>query len=535
MRSTLLAALSLGAVLLTGCDDEGDVIVAPDRPRASVRFINAVPDTVISDWRFIDQLPDTPYELGFAFRTMTDYQGAAPGTRPFRIFPGTDNEATQNALIAQDVTLTANTNYTFIHTGFTKPNQTPADQLLVITETVPTVPATDVAVRAMHLGAGMPDVDIYVTRDTGSAVPTIPAGSVTATSFADVTYGETTLYKNITRVASTGAVPLAATPTGYSRPTGSFATDGFLIGDQIFVSGFGTNANDGRARVTGITESKTTGATSLLATATGFERTTGSFVTDGFVANSWVTVSGFADPTNNGRFFIRGVTPTALLTGPTTGLATLGAAVVTSGTPAVTTRSYTRTTGSFVTDGFTVGMTVTASGFSGTNNGVATVAAVSALSLTVTKTPALVDDAPAAGRIISQNTRNAEVAAAERTITADAQLTVAKTPANAQATVGTRTIIGDLYFRAFAARAATPTVRDSLVAQWFAPPGDPANPGLNLQALGGATMGGSAILGLLVPRSVPGTGAPQTAATNSPPTPGFLVPTFIFAIDKHPR
>src|SRR5687767_12127224 len=198
MRSTLLAALSLGAVLLTGCDDDGDVIVAPDRPRASVRFINAVPDTVVSDWRFIDQIVDSPYEVGFAFRAMTDYQGAAPGTRPFRVFPGTDNSSTQNALIAQDVTIAANTNYSFIHTGFSKVGQTPADQLLVVTETVPTVAATDVAVRAMHLGAGMPDVNIYVTHNTGTTVPT-----TSNASWLDVTYGETTPYVHITKVGST--------------------------------------------------------------------------------------------------------------------------------------------------------------------------------------------------------------------------------------------------------------------------------------------------------------------------------------------
>lgn len=43
-------------------------------------------------------------------------------------------------------------------------------------------------------------------------------------------------------VATTGSVTLAATATGYSRSSGSFVTDGFAAGMEITPSGFAANA-----------------------------------------------------------------------------------------------------------------------------------------------------------------------------------------------------------------------------------------------------------------------------------------------------
>jgi hypothetical protein len=174
---------------------------------------------------------------------------------------------------------------------------------------------------------------------------------------------------------------------------------------------------------------------------------------------------------------------------------------------------------------------VTATGFtSAANNGTSVITAVTATRLTVTKTPKTVAEAAAPGRSIAVALNNAEAAgdAANRTVTTDARLTVTRTGAITVAGAAARTITGEIIFRAVAAGTTTP-----IIAEWTAPPGEPASPSANLQALGGATQGGSAILGLLVPRSAHGTGAPQTASTAT--TPGFRVPTFIFAIDKHPR
>jgi hypothetical protein len=54
-------------------------------------------------------------------------------------------------------------------------------------------------------------------------------------------------------VCTTGSTTLAATSTGYTRPVGSFVTDGFAPGMEITASGFATAANNGTGLVTNVT------------------------------------------------------------------------------------------------------------------------------------------------------------------------------------------------------------------------------------------------------------------------------------------
>ena len=62
----------------------------------------------------------------------------------------------------------------------------------------------------------------------------------------------------------------------------------------------------------------TTGSLSLSATATGFARAAGSFVTDGFLVGMELTASGFVVAGNNGSFVITAVTALALSCANTT-------------------------------------------------------------------------------------------------------------------------------------------------------------------------------------------------------------------------
>ena len=60
---------------------------------------------------------------------------------------------------------------------------------------------------------------------------------------------------------STGAQSLSATATGFARAAGSFITDGLAVNDVIVASGFTNAGNNGRFRITALT------ATSITATA----------------------------------------------------------------------------------------------------------------------------------------------------------------------------------------------------------------------------------------------------------------------------
>ncbi len=66
------------------------------------------------------------------------------------------------------------------------------------------------------------------------------------------------------------------------------------------------------ATTTGIPAGATTGSVSLSATATGYARATGSFVTDGFAVGQQITASGFTNSANNGSSVVSAVTATAL-------------------------------------------------------------------------------------------------------------------------------------------------------------------------------------------------------------------------------
>ena len=54
-------------------------------------------------------------------------------------------------------------------------------------------------------------------------------------------------------VATTGSVTLAAITTGYTRTTGSFITDGFTVGSEVTPSGFATNTRRVITRVQALT------------------------------------------------------------------------------------------------------------------------------------------------------------------------------------------------------------------------------------------------------------------------------------------
>lgn len=54
-------------------------------------------------------------------------------------------------------------------------------------------------------------------------------------------------------VCTTGSTDLAATATGYTRSAGSFIADGFKLGMEITASGFGTAANNGTGVITALT------------------------------------------------------------------------------------------------------------------------------------------------------------------------------------------------------------------------------------------------------------------------------------------
>ena len=165
----------------------------------------------------------------------------------------------------------------------------------------------------------------------------------------------------------------STTPTSITRATGSWVTDGFVVGQQIVLTGAPGFA--GTFKVTGVTATALTvsglnGSTlgtlsgvagtvianGMVSSATGtfnttpttITRGTGSWITDGFVVGQQLTLTGV--PSFAGTFTVTGVTALVLTV---TGLN--GSTLMTQNGVAGTVTGGSSGSGSFIRDGFAVG------------------------------------------------------------------------------------------------------------------------------------------------------------------------------------
>ena len=398
MRAFRYLLLFSGVLAFAACsDDEGGRQVTDIPPLAYTRFVHAVPDTGATDWRFVDILDFSPAAFGMTYRQFTPYQGTHPGTHTLRIFPTSEDiTVTSTRMIDQEVTFEAGQYYTIVHTGFADPGAATEDHIVIYQDPIPgSIAAGTYALRGMHHGVGWGPVDVYAPASTTAALPGTPL-------FAGLDYEEATAYQTM----NVGAVALRALPAGQTVPlmtaANATAPAGAAADPDDNLTAIGGTTIEGSA-ITAIfmpgsvlgTSAPQTGAfvsstedVTLRATATGFERSTGSFITDNFFIGQQIEIADFGNAANNG---------TAVVTGLTDNVRTGNI------TMAATATSFTRTTGSFVTNGFTPGMQIYVTGFPAAsgNNGIKTVATVTALAMTVVEP--LTVAAAAASRSICQN------------------------------------------------------------------------------------------------------------------------------------
>jgi hypothetical protein len=209
-----------GSAAIVACDPSGlDPKLAPDVPLAYVRFVNAVPDTIPTDWRFIDQIEYSPVMFRMTFRSFSPYQGAQAGMRRLRIFPDTtDINFVSKFFIDTTLNLVADTYYTIVHVGNTRAGVLPADEIMLLVDSAPPVPTNSFALRAVHVGIGLLNQDVYASRSTG-ALPASP-------TFTDIGYRGASAYSMIAndtlvlRTTNAGTVSVNATATA---PVGTAA------------------------------------------------------------------------------------------------------------------------------------------------------------------------------------------------------------------------------------------------------------------------------------------------------------------------
>lgn len=226
MRFRYLLLLGLTVVSVSACGDDTVTDSTPG-PAALVRFVNAIVDTGTVDLRFVDRVENLPTFLGVPFRGSSGlYQRVTPGTRPVRIFPNSSNPALASIrLVDKTITLDVDKRYTLVYAGRAAGNQ---DTLVVIEEAsldLPTPPAGNIAVRALHAAVGTANVDVHIAPDISPAdsVRSRPDPIATATArINNVAYLVQTPYVNVPRRPSADTLPLytfAITPPGSGTMT----------------------------------------------------------------------------------------------------------------------------------------------------------------------------------------------------------------------------------------------------------------------------------------------------------------------------
>jgi len=213
IRYTLAAFVGLG--VLTACDRDVAGVDTVLQESATIRYVNAVPDTSRLDVRFVDgSIEGSPQYSAVVFRTFTPYQRVRPGRRQIKIFTN-PNEYGNSAAVAMqehiDTTFTfePNARYTIISYGNARLGVAPRHRLVILRDELPaTLLPTQIGARTVHAAAGAGNVDVYVRPS--EAAPAISGAPTRA---------------DVPELGVTGYLPLDARPTGTAADTLSYRWD----------------------------------------------------------------------------------------------------------------------------------------------------------------------------------------------------------------------------------------------------------------------------------------------------------------------
>lgn len=196
LKFTSLAALVFAAAACQ--QDDGGASVTSVPPLAFVRYINAVPDTLVpgivsirvnavttlpettfatptnytSTLRFTDYLEFTPQSwANVAFRGLGvgGYQGVKAGTRTFKIFSFDPTFFTTRQRADTSFNFVAGNYYTIVHWPAAA-----GQPVRILEETLPAVNAANFQYKVMHLAQGVGAVDVYQQNAVNATVTGAP-------------------------------------------------------------------------------------------------------------------------------------------------------------------------------------------------------------------------------------------------------------------------------------------------------------------------------------------------------------------------
>ena len=245
MRLSRISLLGVAVSAMVGCSEPSNEPTTPNTPPlAFVRYINAVPDTLNTTLRFIDQVAYSPMSFAnVAFRGLGQgsYQPTEAGSRKFRVFTAdvTNYSTAGNTQILVDTTITfeAGKYYTLLHLGYARPGSTPKQRIVNITDVFP-AQSTGIALRAIHAGLDIGNVDIYATPTTTDAITGAPLLANVALNTVSAYLARSTgaFAARVTAVGSTTAVISTAAPAGIAGSASVDPLGGATIAGSIITA-----------------------------------------------------------------------------------------------------------------------------------------------------------------------------------------------------------------------------------------------------------------------------------------------------------
>jgi hypothetical protein len=196
--------------------------VSPE-PFTSIRWVNAVADTVAMDYRIVDMASNAS-EPNLAFRASSgNWRNLPPGSHHIKVFftnttvAGTDVSVVGQVIVDTTLTFEVGKKYTILHYGFTKAGASPADRLIVIEDLPPTPSAGQIALRAINAAPSLGTVDLY-------AMPAAATGGATS--------GGAT-FPGLAPAAVTGWIGLPAVSTGSYRVAATAPASTAAVADAL--------------------------------------------------------------------------------------------------------------------------------------------------------------------------------------------------------------------------------------------------------------------------------------------------------------
>lgn len=244
MKLSRFGLIALVALATIGCQsDDGSLKPTTLPPLAYVRYINALPDTLNTTVRFIDQVefsPTTWVNVPFRGLGQGNYQGTQAGNRSFRVFnfDASASAAGNTAVLGElSYNFEAGKYYTVLHAGFARPGGSPANQFKVIEDALPT-PGSQIALRVIHAGSGIGNVDVYLTPTADAAISGAPAVSGLAFGAATpyITRATGAFAARVTAAGSTTAVISSAAPAGTAGTTSVDPVGGASIAGSVITA-----------------------------------------------------------------------------------------------------------------------------------------------------------------------------------------------------------------------------------------------------------------------------------------------------------